>query len=98
MGETFAINRIQLRKMLTVLGISDKNINSMESILNKSHRHVNAIAFSGVLQRMGLKQDDIKNVLRKIGIDDVTITDILNMLDEDKINETFGKVVELSVK
>ncbi len=98
MGETFAINRIELKKMLTVLGISDKSINSMESTLNKSHRHVNAIAFSGMLQRMGLRQEDIKNVLRKIGIDDVTITDILNMLDEDKINETFGKVVELSVK
>ncbi len=98
MGETFAVNRIELRKMLSLLGVSDKNINSMENTLNRSHKHINAIAFAGMLQRMGLKLDDVKTVFRKIGIDDVTITDILNMFDEDKINETFGKVVELNVR
>ncbi len=98
MGETFAVNRIALRKILTLLGVGEKSINQMESTLNKSHKHVNAVAFSGILQRMGLKQDEIKNVLRKIGIDDVTITNILDMLDEEKINETFGKVVDLDIR
>jgi hypothetical protein len=98
MGETFIINRIEFRKELTSLGISERNIIIMETKLNKMHRHVNAIALAGMLQQAGVKDNDIKNVLRRAGIDDVIITNILNSLDEQKINEAFGKVVELNIE
>ncbi|MGC9099195.1 MAG: hypothetical protein ACP5HW_01445 [Candidatus Micrarchaeia archaeon] len=97
MGKTFIVNRIELRKNLTLLGISDVNINSLEAELNKRHRHINAVAFAGLLQKIGLRQDEIINLFRRIGIDDVKITEIMNVLDEEKINEAYGRVVELDI-
>ncbi len=97
MGNTLAINRIELKKDLAMLGVSSRNIEAMEAALNKRHRHVNAVAFAGMLQKAGLRNGDIKTIFRKIGIDDIAITNTLNLLDEDKIADTFGKVVELSI-
>ncbi len=98
MGETFAINRIDLRRMLTILGVGDKNIDSLEAGLARMHRHANAVAFAGMLQKAGLRQGDITNIFRRIGIDDVRITAIMNNLDEEKINQAYGRVVELVVE
>jgi hypothetical protein len=97
MGETFTVNRLELRKTLTLLGASELNIDNLEAELNKMHRHVNAVAFAGLLQKIGIRQDEIINIFRRIGIDDVRITDIMNTLDEEKINEAYGRVVELSI-
>lgn len=97
MGNTFIINRINLRKMLVMLQVSEKSIEEFEASLNKAHRHVNAITFANMLQKVGLKQEDIANILRRIGIDDITISNIFNTLDEEKISETFGRIVELNV-
>ncbi|MDE1762399.1 MAG: hypothetical protein KGH59_04445 [Candidatus Micrarchaeota archaeon] len=98
MGETFVVNRIDLRRMLTMLKVSDKNIDQLEANLNRLHRHVNAVAFAGMLQKLGLKQGDITNIFRRMGVDDVSITNIFNALDEQRINETLGKIVVLSVE
>ncbi len=98
MGETFIVNRLDLRRMLTLLGVGDKNIDALESSLAKMHRHVNAVAFAGMLQKIGLKSNDIINIFRRIGIDDVKITAIMNNLDEEKINQAYGRVVKLVVE
>ncbi|MGC8586921.1 MAG: hypothetical protein ACP5K9_01370 [Candidatus Micrarchaeia archaeon] len=97
MGETFIVNRLDLKKMLTMLGMSDKNIDTLEASINKMHRHVDAVTFAGMLQKYGLGQESVKNVLRRLGIDDVTITKILNALDEERINASYGRVVEVNV-
>ncbi|MEM0094826.1 MAG: hypothetical protein QXF41_00600 [Candidatus Micrarchaeaceae archaeon] len=97
MGATFVISRLDLRHILITFGVSEKKINEFEAALAKAHRHVNAITLSSMLQNMGLRQEEIKNVLRRIGIDDVTATSILNALDEDKISSAYGRVVELSI-
>jgi hypothetical protein len=98
MAGTFAINRIDLKRMLTNLGVNDSTVEGFLASLNKMHKHVNAIAFVGMLQKIGLKQKDISNLLRRVGIDDVTITEIFNSLDEEKIRSTFGRIVELKVE
>ena len=98
MGATFVVNRLELKKMLTMLKVSDKTIDELEANLNRLHRHVNAVSFAGMLQKVGLKQADITNVFRRMGIDDISITEIFNALDEEKINETFGKIVMLTVE
>jgi hypothetical protein len=95
MGVSFVVNRIGLKRMLTVLGVSEKNTDALLAELNRMHRHVNAVAFAGMLQKIGLKNSDIGNVLRRIGIDDITITNIFNVLDEEKIKSTYGRVVEI---
>jgi ribosomal protein S13 len=97
MGETFVVNRLDLKKMLTMLGMSDKNIDTLEASINKMHRHVDAVTFAGMLQKYGLGAESTKNVLRRLGIDDVTITKILNALDEERISSSYGRVVEVNV-
>ncbi|MDE1824808.1 MAG: hypothetical protein KGH61_02200 [Candidatus Micrarchaeota archaeon] len=98
MPGTFALNRIDLKKMLTMLKVSEKGIDQLEASLNRMHRHVNAVAFAGMLEKLGLRQEDITNIFRRMGIDDVSITEVFNALDEERINETFGKVVVLKVE
>ncbi|MEM3255284.1 MAG: hypothetical protein QXG73_01120 [Candidatus Micrarchaeaceae archaeon] len=97
MGATFVISRLDLRHILVTFGVSEKKIDEFESALSKSHRHVNAVTLSNMLLSMGLRQDEIKNILRRIGIDDITTTNILNALDEDKISSTYGRVIELTI-
>ncbi len=97
MASTFTIKRINLKRAMAIAGISEKNSEVVFASLNRMHRHVNAVAFAGMLQKSGAKRKDIENILRRIGIDDVSITSIFNTLDEEKIKSTFGKVVELSV-
>ncbi len=70
----------------------------MLSIMEKSHKHVNAIAFVGMLEKLGISSVDIENILRRMGVDDTRIVEIFNALDEEKIEATFGKVAELKVE
>ncbi len=96
MGTSFTISRIELKRMLTTLGVSERSIDELIAELNKMHKHANAIAFSGMLAKAGLKSEDVTNVLRRIGIDDITITSIFDTLEEERIKSAYGKVVDLS--
>ncbi len=84
--------------MLSSLNVSPGSIEAMLSIIEKSHRHVDAIAFVGMLEKLGIKSSDIENILRRIGVDDTRIVEIFNTLDEERIEATFGKVAELNVE
>ncbi len=97
MANTFVINRIKLEKILSAFSVSTKNIDEMLNQINKTHKHINALAFVSMLHRYGVTPTDTENILRRLGFDDVTITDLFNMLDEQRINEAYGKVVELNV-
>lgn len=98
MGVSFTVNRIELKRMLTSLGASEKNIDDLIANLNKMHRHANAVAFAGMLQKLGLKTEGIGNILRRIGIDDISISNIFNTLDEEKIKNTYGRIVDISIE
>jgi hypothetical protein len=98
MGETFIINRIELKRMLNLMGVSAKSEIGLEGDLNRMHRHINAVSFAGMLLKLGLSRDSIMTVFRKMGLDDISIINVLNALDEEKINEAFGKVAELSIE
>jgi hypothetical protein len=95
---TFAINKIELERILTSFKVSDKNIESILAQLDRMHKHVNVIMFTGMLQNVGLKHNDIINMLRRAGIDDVTISNIFDVLEEEKIKNTFGKLIELKIE
>ena len=98
MKKTFIVNKIDIKKMLSSLNVSPGSIEAMLSIIEKSHRHVDAIAFVGMLEKLGIKSSDIENILRRIGVDDTRIVEIFNTLDEERIEATFGKVAELNVE
>ncbi len=97
MAGTFSVNRIALKRMLTSLGVSDGAAEKVLGTLNKMHRHVNVVLFVDMLEKLGLKQYDINNILRRIGIDDAAIAEVFNVLEEERIQSTFGKIVKLEV-
>lgn len=98
MGATFIVNRLELKRILTVLRVGERNIDELLAELNKQHRHVNAIAFAQMLLKLGIKGDEVENVLRRIGIDDISISSIFNIIDEDKIKSTYGRVVDIRIE
>ena len=97
MPETFTVSKVELKRMLNSMGISEKNTETMLSSIDKTHKHVDAVSFAGMLQRFGLKEKEIGNMLRRIGIDDISITNIFDTLDEERIRSAFGKAVEIYI-
>lgn len=98
MSGTFAISKIEFKRILSSFKVSDKNIDTILSQLDRMHRHVNVIMFTGMLQNVGLRHNDIINIFRRAGIDDVTISNIFDVLEEERIKNTFGKLVELKIE
>jgi len=98
MGATFTVNRIELKRMLTVLSASERSIEDLLSDLDKMHRHVNIVVFVGMLEKIGLRSEEVSNLLRRVGIDDITVSKIFGVLDEDRIKSAYGRVVEISLE
>ena len=96
--ETFVISRQELRRLLITFGMSEKNMGSLLSNMEKAHRHVNVITFAGLLEKSGLERDKIANVLRRLGVDDLAIRNILNTMDEQKIVAETGRLFSASVE
>jgi len=92
------VSRIELKRMLTSLRVSERNLDEFLASLHRMHRHANAVSFAGMLQGLGLKTDDIANVLRRVGVDDISISSIFNMLDEERIRSSYGRVVDIRLE
>lgn len=97
MAATFTVSRVEIKRMLASLGIADKRIDELLSGMDKSHRHVNVATLVRMLQNTGIRQRDVANILRRIGIDDISIAKVFDVIDEARINEAFGRVVEINV-
>ncbi|MGC8495980.1 MAG: hypothetical protein ACP5MX_02120 [Candidatus Micrarchaeia archaeon] len=91
------ILRNELRRILIAMHVDDKNIEALFSSMEKGHRHVNVIAFVSSLEKINLSRDQIANVLRRIGISDVAISNIFEMVDVQKISAEIGKVYNINV-
>ncbi len=98
MGATFTITKIEFKKLLSGFKISEKNIDMLITQMDKSYKHMNALAFAEQLQKLGLKQNEISNVFRRLGIDDITISNLFDILEEDRIRSTFGRLVDLNLE
>lgn len=96
-SNTFTISRIELRRILLALKVSEKSIEGLIGNMEKSHRHINVVAFVTMLEKAGLERDDITNVLRRLGMDDVLISDVMGMVDEKKITSEIGRVYEADI-
>ena len=97
MKNSFVVSKTDLKKMVTSLGISEGSTEAMLAKLNKMHGHVDAVAFVGILEKIGVHNKDISNILRRVGVDDASINSVFNTLDKVKIEETYGKVSRLKL-
>ncbi|MGO8791531.1 MAG: hypothetical protein ACLQVL_29650 [Terriglobia bacterium] len=85
-------------RLLSSFRVSDKNIDELVIQIDKSYKHINVLSLAEQLQKLGVKQNDITNIFRRIGIDDITISNIFDVIEEQKIKSTFGRLIELSVE
>jgi|YelNatPaOPRAMG01_1025707.scaffolds.fasta_scaffold398684_1 hypothetical protein len=95
--DTFTISRQELRRILTIYKVDESSMAKLFSDMEKAHRHINAIAFAGMLEKINLKRDAIVNVLRRIGMDDVAINDTIIGMEEQKLLAESGKVFEATI-
>jgi hypothetical protein len=95
--DTFVISRSQLKHILTALGVGEKDIGMLLAALDKTHRHTNIIVFASLLEKLGITRDKMSNVFRRMGMDDVTISNIFRMTDESKINAETGRIYDASI-
>jgi uncharacterized protein Smg (DUF494 family) len=95
--DTFIISRAELRQVLISLGVTEKDINNLISTMDKAHRHTNIIIFASFLEKMGVDRDKMSNILRRMGMDDVTINNAFRMVDESKISAETGRIYEVSI-
>ncbi len=90
--DTYTISRQELRRILTIYKVDENSIAKLFADMEKSHRHINAIAFAGMLEKTGLKRDAVMNVFRRFGMDDVTISEAINGMDEQKLLAESGRI------
>ncbi|MEM3883557.1 MAG: hypothetical protein QXT94_01315 [Methanothrix sp.] len=95
--DTFTISRQELRRILTIYKVDESSMAKLFSDMEKAHRHVNAIAFAGMLEKINLKRDAIVNVLRRLGMDDVTINSTIDSMDEQKLLAESGRIFEATI-
>lgn len=96
-SNTFTITRGELRHVLVAFGVNDKNIQSIFAAMDKSHKHINAIAFASLLEKTGMGRDVMGNVFRRIGMDDIMINNVFNMVDEQKISAETGRLYNAGI-
>lgn len=94
---TFTITRTELRHVLVVLEVNEKDVNNFLGSLDKTHRHTNVIVFANLLEKLGVKRDRMSDVFRRMGMDDVTIINIFRMVDENKISAETGRLYEATL-
>ncbi|MGI0100543.1 MAG: hypothetical protein ACREBH_02385 [Candidatus Micrarchaeaceae archaeon] len=95
--DTFIISRPELRQVLIALGIKERDIGNLITAMDKAHRHTNIIVFVNLLEKLGIDRDKVSNVLRRMGMDDVTITNAFRMVDESKISAETGRLYDASI-
>jgi hypothetical protein len=78
--------------MLSSFKVSEKNIQTLLNSMEKMHRHINVISVISLVESYGLNKDQITQLLRRIGIDDTTIAEAIEMLDEHKIVSEGGRL------
>ncbi len=94
---TFTIARNEMRRVLTIFGMSEKAIQSLFSSMEKSHRHINALAFTAALEKGGIDRDRCADVLRRLGMDDLTINEVFETLDEERVSAEAGRIYDAAL-
>lgn len=95
---TFTISRIELRKIFSAYGVTERKMDEMFSSMEKSHRHINIVQFVGLMEKAGLNRNRITNIFRRMNMNDIMIEEVLNMADESRINAETGRLYKASVE
>lgn len=96
--DTFVVTKTELRQMLIAMGITEKSISGLTTTLEKTHRHTNIIVFANLLEKLGIDRERMANLFRRMGMEDITISNALRMIDESKISAETGRLYEADIQ
>ncbi|MGC8669654.1 MAG: hypothetical protein ACP5TL_00685 [Candidatus Micrarchaeia archaeon] len=94
---TYIVQRTTIRRILIAMHVDEKSIGVLLSEMEKNHRHINAITLVSQLEKIGIEREQISNILRRIGFDDLTIAEVFEMTDVQKISAEIGRVYSIEV-
>ena len=92
------MTRGELRHVLVAFGMNEKSIQSIFATMDKSHKHINIITFASLLEKAGMNRNLMGDVLRRMGMDDITIANVFNMVDEQKISAETGRLYNAEIE
>ncbi len=95
---TFTVSRIELRRILAAYGLSEKRIDEIFGNIEKEHRHINIVQLVNLLEKEGMPRDRITNVFRRMNMNDILISEVLNLSDESKISAEIGRLYNATIE
>lgn len=78
--------------MLVSFGIDERNIERMFAEMESTHMHMNVLSFSGMLQRFDVGHNKMMQILRRLGLDDLAISRVMDMIDEERLMAESGRI------
>lgn len=96
-GKTFSLPRIELRKILIAYGVSERDISTIVSQIERAHMHMNVISFASLLEKAGLSNYKVTNIFRRIGMKDMDIRRVMDMIDSYRINAETGRLYDVTL-
>ena len=92
---SYTISRIELRHLLASFKVSERNIEYLIEGIERAHRHINVITLASVLESFGVSVEQVREFLRRVGVQDVAVDRIIEMVDEHKIMAESGRIYEI---
>jgi len=97
MPETYTISRDELRRILVAFKVSEKAIARLIGDMEKAHRHMNVIAFASMLEKLDISRQTMSQIFRRLGMDEIIVNKVFNMVDEQKMLAESGRLYEASL-
>lgn len=97
MSETYTIRREELRRILVAFKVNEKSIAKLISDMEKSHRHMNIIAFASMLEKLDINRRTMSMIFRRLGMDEITVNKVFNMVDEEKMLAESGRLYDATL-
>ena len=98
MAQSFSFDKTALRKKLKQFSLSDTHLEEIFGLFDRKSRHMDVITFVITLEKFGTSRSQIVNFLKDIGIDDITLTNILSRADYKKAGVDDKKMQEVVLK
>ncbi len=96
-GNSYSLSRKELKKLLVVYGINERDIEAMFASMEKKHMHMNVLVFTELLQRSNVSRTRIIQILRRLGMTDLSISKVMDMLDEERLLATSGRIYKATI-
>ncbi len=97
-GNSYSISKREIKRALIAYGVKEPDIEAFVADAERKHMHMNVIAFVLLLEKVSLSRNKIVQIMRRIGIDDIKISKVLDMVDEEKMLAQAGHIYKARVE